>query len=67
MRYDKMGDILYFDTCAPYLEQETEELENEIIARMNPASGEIENLEILFFSRRSEQMNLRELLIQADF
>ncbi|AFY37346.1 hypothetical protein Lepto7376_0973 [[Leptolyngbya] sp. PCC 7376] len=62
-----MGDILYFDTCAPYLEQETEELENEIIARMNPASGEIENLEILFFSRRSEQMNLRELLIQADF
>ena len=28
----------------------------EVIARLNPTSGEIENLEILFFSRRSQEM-----------
>jgi uncharacterized protein YuzE len=49
VRYDKIGDILYLDVCIPYAEQETEELDDEIIARMNPISGEIENLEILFF------------------
>ncbi len=38
------------DTCLPYAEQEGEESENEIIARLNPDSGVIENLEILFFS-----------------
>jgi hypothetical protein len=53
LRYDAIGDILYVDTCPPYAEQESEELNNEIIARLNPDSGVIENLEILFFSRRS--------------
>lgn len=67
VRYDKIGDILYLDVCTPYAEQETEELDDEIIARMNPISGEIENLEILFFSRRSEQVNLWELPITASF
>jgi uncharacterized protein YuzE len=51
-RYDKVGDILYIDTCSPYAEQESEEIGNEVIARLNPASGTIENLEILFFSKR---------------
>jgi hypothetical protein len=51
-RYDKVGDILYIDTCSPYAEQESEEIGNEVIARLNPASGAIENLEILFFSKR---------------
>jgi len=53
LRYDAVGDILYVDTCPPYADQESEELDNEIIARLNPDSGAIENLEILFFSRRS--------------
>lgn len=67
MCYDKIDDILYLDTCTPYPEQETEELDDEIIARLNPISGAIENLEILFFSRRCDHMNLWELPIQADF
>ena len=29
---------------SPYLEQESEELGDEVIARMNPKTGEIENL-----------------------
>ncbi len=51
-RYDKVGDILYIDTCPPYAEQDSEEIGDEIIARFHPESGAIENLEILFFSRR---------------
>jgi uncharacterized protein YuzE len=63
LRYDKIGDILYIDTCPPYFEQESEELGDEIIARLNPTSGSVENLEILFFSQRTEPLNLLELPI----
>ncbi|PZV25559.1 MAG: DUF2283 domain-containing protein [Snowella sp.] len=52
IRYDKIGDILYVDQCSPYPEQESEEIGDEIIARLNPDDGNIENLEILFFSKR---------------
>ncbi len=50
-QYDREADILYMNTCEPYPEQESEELEDEIIARFNPNIGEIENLEVLFFQR----------------
>lgn len=63
LRYDKIGDILYIDTCPPYSAQESEELGDEIIARLNPTSGNIENLEILFFSQRTEPLNLLNLPI----
>jgi uncharacterized protein YuzE len=65
LRYDKIGDILYIDTCPPYPAQESEELGDEIIARLNPTSGSVENLEILFFSQRAEPLNLLELPISA--
>jgi uncharacterized protein YuzE len=51
-RYDREGDILYIDKCPPYPEQESEEIGDEVIGRLNPRSGEIENLEVLFFSTR---------------
>lgn len=51
-QYDRDVDILYINTCEPYPEQESEELEDEIIARFNPDTGKIENLEVLFFSTR---------------
>ncbi|MBD1847523.1 DUF2283 domain-containing protein [Cyanobacteria bacterium FACHB-63] len=66
-RYDKVGDILYIDICPPYAEQESEEVGDEVIARLNPTSGEIENLEILFFSKRLEDATLLNLPIAADF
>ena len=50
-QYDREADILYINTCAPYPEQESEELDDEVIARFNPETNEIENLEILFFQR----------------
>jgi len=48
-KYDRPTDILYIDKIPPYPEQETEELVDDVIARLNPVTGEIENLEVLFF------------------
>ena len=65
-KYDREADILYINRRAPYAEQESEELGNEVIARLNPVTGEIENLEILFFSSRLLQSDMFELPISAD-
>jgi uncharacterized protein YuzE len=50
--YDRVGDILYIDKVPPYKEQDSEAIGDDIVARMNPTSGEVENLEVLFFSTR---------------
>jgi uncharacterized protein YuzE len=52
IHYDKIGDILYIEKCPPYKEQDSEELNDEIGVRLNPTSGEIETVEINFFSQR---------------
>lgn len=51
-QYDRQGDILYMTSCPPYVEQATEELGDDVIARLNPATGDVESLEILSFSTR---------------
>jgi uncharacterized protein YuzE len=51
-RYDRVGDILYIDKVKPYAEQSQNELGDEISARFNPKTGEIETIELLFFKRR---------------
>ena len=33
-KYDREGDILYIDKVCPYAEQETEELGDDVIARL---------------------------------
>ncbi len=65
-RYDREADILYIDKCAPYADQQSEELGDDVIARVNPNSGEIENLEVLFFSTRLLRNDLFELPVTAD-
>ena len=65
--YDREADILYINMVKPYPEQESEELGDEVIARLNPKTGEVENLEILFFSTRLLRSNLMELPIHANF
>ncbi|MCK4624647.1 MAG: DUF2283 domain-containing protein [Phycisphaerae bacterium] len=65
-QYDRESDILYINTCPPYAEQESEELGDEVIARMNPATGEIENVEVLFFSTRLLRKDMFELPVTAD-
>ena len=64
-QYDRDADILYVNTCPPYPEQESEELDDEIIARFNPDTGDIENLEVLFFSTRLLREELFNLPISA--
>ncbi|MEL6162092.1 MAG: DUF2283 domain-containing protein [Cyanobacteria bacterium J06627_32] len=62
--YDREGDILYIDKCKPYAEQESEEIGDEVIARLNPNSNAVENLEILFFSKRIMANEKLELPIE---
>ncbi len=65
-RYEREADILYIDVCPPYPEQESEDLGDEVIARLNPKTGEVENLEVLFFSTRLLRNALFQLPITAD-
>jgi hypothetical protein len=66
LKYDREGDILYIDKVAPYAEQESDEIGDNVIARFNPTSGDIENLEVLFFTERLQRGEPLELPIAAD-
>lgn len=61
LAYDREADILHIDACPPYPEQHSEELDNEMVARLNPQTAEIENLEVLFFSTRLLRGDVLEL------
>ena len=65
-QYDREADILYINTVAPYAAQESEELGDEIIARLNPQTDKIENLEVLFFTSRLLRRDLFSLPVVAD-
>lgn len=65
-RYDRQGDVLFIGTVAPYAGQESEELGDDVVARMNPETGEIESLEVLFFSTRLLRGDLLELPVCAE-
>ncbi len=65
---DREADILYINERPPYPEQESEELGDDLIARINPETGEVENIEVLFFSTRLLRDELFEVplaLIQS--
>jgi uncharacterized protein YuzE len=64
--YDRDADILYINTRAPYGEEESEELNDETIARLNPETGNVEGLEVLFFSTRLSRGGDFDLPISAD-
>ena len=65
LQYDREGDILYLSLRAPYPEQETEELADEVIARINPDTNELESLEFLFFSTRLAGEDLFEIPVEG--
>ena len=50
--YDSVGDILYISKVKPYPSQDSDEIEDGVVARMNPETLEIESLEILSFKKR---------------
>jgi len=66
LMYDREADILHIDTCAPYAAQESQDLGDEIIGRTNPDTGEVENLEILFYSKRLLQDDVLVLPFKLD-
>lgn len=63
--YDRLGDILYIRKRPNYPEQDSEELGDDIVARLNPQTGEVECLEVLFFSTRLLRSDLFELPLDA--
>ena len=65
LRYDRESDILYIDLRPPYSEQESEELGDEVVARLNPETGDVENLEVLFFSTRLLRGDSLQLPVSA--
>lgn len=65
-KYDREADILYINKRPPYAEQESAELGDDVVVRLNPVTEEIESLEILFFSTRLLRHELLELPVQAD-
>jgi hypothetical protein len=65
-KYDREADILHIDKCLPYAGQDSEELKDEIVARLNPDTSEVENLEVLFFSTRLLRKGLFELPVIAN-
>ena len=64
--YDREADILHISKREPYAQQESEELGDEVVARLNPTTGEIESLEVLFFSTRLLRGDLFELPVSAN-
>jgi len=66
LRYDRDADILHITSRPSYPEQETEELGDDVIGRLNPHTGSVESLEVLFFSTRLQHSGLFELPVTAD-
>jgi uncharacterized protein YuzE len=65
-RYDKIGDIMYVEKCRPYAEQDSDEIGDEVVARLNPETGEVEGLEILAWSKRMEAGETVDLPIASE-
>ncbi len=65
-QYDRKADILYISKYPSYPEQETEELGDDAVARLNPNTEDIESLEILFLSTCLLRGDLFELPLMAN-
>jgi hypothetical protein len=52
LEYDRIGDILYVQTCLPHRGQESDTLPGDMVGRFNPDTGALECIEILAFTHR---------------
>ena len=64
--WERKTPILYIDKCPPYPGQQSEELGDDVVARLNPATREVENLEVMFFSTRLLRSDVIGLPVTAD-
>lgn len=65
--YDPVADILRIDAVPPYAEQESDEISSLVVARRNPTSKVIENIEIIGFRQRLDSGRDIDLPILAEF
>ena len=54
IRYDRGGDALTLEQCPPHPGQYSREICEDVTARLNAGTGEIESLEIRCFKARTE-------------
>ncbi|MEX2246047.1 MAG: DUF2283 domain-containing protein [Dehalococcoidia bacterium] len=66
LKYDPASDTLYIDACPPYEEQESDEIAQGVAARLNPSSGDVENLEVMFFRQRFAAGKPFEIPVSVD-
>ena len=66
LQYDRSADIRYLGVRPPYPEQESEEIGDEVVVRLNPDTGAVEHIEILFFSTRLLRGDRLELPVTVD-
>jgi len=64
--YDAISDSLHIDACRPYKEQDSDEIGLGVLARTNPTTGAIENIEIRAFQRRLADGQAVELPIRLE-
>jgi hypothetical protein len=57
LRYDRAADIAHIGKCPPYAEQESEETGDDIIARLNPKTGDVEISRRRFSPHHCSAMN----------
>ena len=51
-QYDRIGDILSVEICRPYLGQDSDDIEDMVVARLNPHTETVESINVLFTSTR---------------
>ena len=49
IRYDRIGGFLFIELCHPYAEQDSDMIDDAVVARFNLTTGEMESVEVLFF------------------
>ena len=50
-KYDRIGDILSIEIRPPYQGQDSDEIDDSVVARFHPQTDVVESIEILFLSR----------------
>ena len=65
--YDEIGDILYLETTKAYAPRETTHLGRDVLGRINPRTGALENIEVLFFTKRARKRKGFALPVFAEF
>lgn len=63
--YDREADVLYLSKGTSYPEQESQEIGDDMIVRLNPKTREVEGITILSFSRRFSTADAQSIPITA--